>query len=46
MCRICNTERQNVEYHKLYKRGNKGNIRCPLKYYYANRGEELERKEK
>ena len=45
-CRICNTERRNDEYHQLYKRCNKYNVRCSLKYYYANKEKELERRRK
>ena len=37
ICRICKTERRYDEYHKLYKRCDKGNVRCSLKYYYANK---------
>ena len=44
--RICNTERRYDEYQKLYKRCNKCNVRCCLKYYYANKDEELEKRKK
>ena len=37
ICRICKTERRYDEYHKLYKRCDKCNVRCSLKYYYANK---------
>ena len=46
ICRICNTERENDEYHRLKKRFNKCNVSCPLKYYYANRDKELEKRKK
>ena len=45
-CRICKTERRYDEYHKLYKRCDKGNVRCSLKYYYANKEKELEKRKK
>ena len=46
ICRICNTERRYDEYHKLYKRCDKCNVRCSLKYYYANKEKELEKRKK
>ena len=45
-CRICNTERRYDEYHKLYKRCDKCNVRCSLKYSYANKEKELEKRKK
>ena len=44
-CRLCNTERRYDEYHKLCKRSNKCNVRCSLKYYFANKDKELEKRE-
>ena len=43
ICRICNTERRYDEYHKLYERCNKCNVRCSLNYCYANKDKELEK---
>ena len=45
-CRICSTERRYDENHKLYKRCDKCNVRCSLKYYYANKEKEVEKKKK
>ena len=45
-CGRCNTERQYDEYHKLFKRCNKCNMRCSLKLYYANKDKELEKRKK
>ena len=42
ICSICNTEGRYDEYHKLYKRCDKCNVRCSLIYYYANKEKELE----
>ena len=44
ICRKCNTERRYDEYHKLYKRCNKCNVRCSLKNYYAIKDKELEKR--
>ena len=41
---MCNTERRYDEHHKLYKRCNKCNVRCSVKYYYANKDKELEKR--
>ena len=46
ICRICKNERRYDEYHKLYKRCDKCNVRCSLKYYYANKEKELEKRKK
>ena len=46
ICRICKTERRYDEYHKLYKRCDKFNVRCSLKYYYADKEKELEKGKK
>ena len=46
ICRICNTERRYDEYHKLHKCCDKCNVRCSLKYYYANKEKELEKRKK
>ena len=45
-CRISSNEKQYDEYHKLYKRSNKSNVKCFLKYYYANRDKEMEKRKK
>ena len=45
-CRICNTERRYDEYHKIYKRCNKCNVRCSLKFYYAKKDKDLEKRKK
>ena len=46
LCRTCKTERQYDEYHNLHKRCIKCNVRCSLKYYYADKDEELEKRKK
>ena len=46
ICRVCQTERRYDEYHRLYKRCDKCNVRCSLKYYYANKEKELEKRKK
>ena len=45
-CAITKNERQYDENHELYKRCNKFNVRCSLKYCYADRDEELEKRKK
>ena len=42
--RICSKEGQYGERQKLYKRSNKCNVRCSLKYYHATTDKELERR--
>ena len=46
ICRVCNTERRYDDYQKLDKRCDNLNVRCSLKYYYANKEKELEKRKK
>ena len=46
ICRICSTERQYDENHRLYKRCNRSNARCSLKYSIANIDKGLEKRKK